>query len=139
MQAGQGLSEQVRQRLEPLTVLGTVLQVRPPRYYRVETVLKIGVTFDDGRRDQIMRLVEAACHRFFSPYPEDPTISPFGRTLYRADLESLLRRIEGLNDAEVIGLTRRDEQSEAVAERVVNVELPPNALAYLGRCSVEFV
>lgn len=139
LEAGQPLLAQVRRRLEPLLVLGTVLQVLPPRYFCVELAVKIGMEFEDGRRDRVRREVEAVCHRFFSPYVPDSTRSPFGRTLYRADLEGLLRRVDGVTTAEVTGLTRREEQSEAVAERVPNVVLPLDALAYLGRCSVEFV
>lgn len=127
------LRSSVQTYLDERRMVGTTLEVRSPQYFWVSVtgLLRVPAGSSAGLRGDVQRAAEAALYRYLNPHTggADRRGWPFGRSLYVAELFSLLRTVPGVDFVEDVQVflsdpSRPDERESAGAQLLI----PPQGL-----------
>jgi hypothetical protein len=143
------LQAEIRGYLDPYRLLATIMNIREPNYVGVKVSAEIAVT-EFSQPEVVKARVLQQISRYLSPLALGPAAErseafgpdwegwPFGRSLYVAELYSLIQQVPGVKHVLDVHLSSRPillgEAGAARAESGQRVEiLPPALLPLAGR------
>jgi predicted phage baseplate assembly protein len=123
------LRSAVLSHLEARRLLGISLEVRQPQYFwiSVKASLRLAERSDPALVSEVQQQAEEALYRYLNPYVGGPRGDgwPFGRTLNRSELYSLLHGIENVEFVEDIQISMSETggaaPGAAIAARSVTI------------------
>jgi predicted phage baseplate assembly protein len=130
----QALLDAVERYLEPRRLITSEIRAIAPRYRRVGVNATLHIA-RDGDAEQVLRDAKARIDTFFDPLEGGPDRSgwPFGRTVYRSEVMTLLADTPGVVRVLVLTLQAVCCGVDADGGRCDNVELCAHELVVPGR------
>jgi predicted phage baseplate assembly protein len=129
--------------LESRRLLGISLEVRQPQYFwiSVRTSLRLPERSDPALISEVQQQAEDALYRYLNPYVGGPRSDgwPFGRTLNRSELYSILHGIEHVEFVEDVQISMSETGGTAPGAAVAarSVTLPRYGLICSDRHQVK--
>lgn len=135
------LLQRVRQKLDQQRLLGTTLEVRPPRFLwvAVSVTLRVGERTDPALMEDARMQAEAALYAYLNPYTGGPHGGgwPLGRDLNRSELFGLLQKIPLAEYADNLRITvAGSEDAVAQVSAAQHLVVPFDTLVVSGRHEV---
>lgn len=127
------LRDAVLSSLSKYSMVGTRLEVRAPRVFRVnvQVRLRLAERSNPALVSDVQRKAEDALYSYLNPYTGGPRGDgwPFGRTLHQSELYSLLQRIPAVEFVESLQVFYREMGTTGPMQPVtVRLTLPPDAV-----------